>query len=422
MIGFTVYLCFVVSWFLHLPARIPALTGVRLDLILVIVTGVLALVSRREPESAPRPHLWWAVITLTAYFLVTVPLVEWPGSVLKLGLELWVKAVVFYFFTIRLVSTARRLQVFLLVFVLCQAFRVVEPVYLHVTTGYWGSFASMADWEFMNRLAGAPHDVVNPNGLAFVVLSVICFAHYLWTGNWVGRVAYLGILAVGLYALALTGSRSGMAGLVVVFGAIWLRSRHKVVLALVAVAVIAWATPRLSSDLLDRYLSLVDSSTKNAGTAASRVAHVRKGFSVAMRRPLFGHGVGTSREALANFAGVDQPAHNLYAEVAIELGLVGLLGFLGFMGVLAKDLWGHRREWRARARAPALERAGDALLLFFVMNLLFSLASYGLTSYEWYFLAGLTQVLTQLRTRPSESPEPAVNALDTTAAPQLASG
>ena len=418
MVGFVVYLCFVVSWFLHVPARIPALAGIRFDLALVIVAGALAFVSRNDSAPARRSNLWWAVIALSAYFLVTIPLVQWPGSVLKFGLELWVKAVVFYFLTVRLVTTERRLQVFLLVFLLCQAFRVVEPVYLHVTTGYWGSFASMANWEFMNRLAGAPHDVVNPNGLAFVVLTVICFAHYLWTGNWLGRVAYLGILAVGLYALALTGSRSGMAGLVVVFGAIWLRSRHKVILALVAVGLIAWATPRLSSDLLDRYVSLVDSSAKNAGTAASRVAHVRKGFGVAMRRPLFGHGVGTSREALANFAGVDQPAHNLYAEVAIELGLVGLLVFLGFMVVLARDLWGHRREWRARARAPTLERTGDALLLFFVMNLLFSLASYGLTSYEWYFLAGLTQVLTQLRTRPSENPESALNAPDMTEAHQ----
>ncbi len=80
----------------------------------------------------------------------------------KFGLEVYVKAIVFFFFTVRLVTTERRLQLLLLVFVLCQAFRVVEPAYLHVTTGYWGSIASMADWEYMNRLAGAPHDVVNP--------------------------------------------------------------------------------------------------------------------------------------------------------------------------------------------------------------------------------------------------------------------
>lgn len=405
MVGLLFYLVFVVSWFLHLPARIPALAGIRFDLLLVIVTGVFALIRQGEPAPAERRSpISWSLLALSAYLVVTIPLVEWPGSVVKFGLEVYVKAIVFFFFTVRLVTTERRLQLLLLVFVLCQAFRVVEPAYLHVTTGYRGSIASMADWEYMNRLAGAPHDVVNPNGLAFIILSVICFAHYLWTGNWVGRIAYAAILAVGLYALALTGSRSGMVGLAVVLGAIWLRSKHKVALALVAVGIIAWSAPRMSSDLVDRYRSLVDSSSKNAGTAASRMVHVKKAFRVALRRPLFGHGVGTSREALANFAGVDQPAHNLYAEVAIELGFIGLGFFLVFIWLVARELWRLQRHWRARPRAPTLARTGEALLIFLVMNLLFSLASYGLTSYEWYLLAGLTQVVARLS---SEEAEPA---------------
>ncbi len=211
---------------------------------------------------------------------------------------------------------------------------------------------------------------------------MICFAHYLWTGNWVGRIAYAAILAVGLYALALTGSRSGMVGLAVVLGAIWLRSKHKVALALVAVGHHrVERTSHVVRPGRDRYRSLVDSSSKNAGTAASRMVHVKKAFRVALRRPLFGHGVGTSREALANFAGVDQPAHNLYAEVAIELGFIGLGFFLVFIWLVARELWRLQRHWRARPRAPTLARTGEALLIFLVMNLLFSLASYGLTSY-----------------------------------------
>ena len=37
------YLLFVASWFLHLPARVPTLGAIRLDLILVVLLAVLLL-------------------------------------------------------------------------------------------------------------------------------------------------------------------------------------------------------------------------------------------------------------------------------------------------------------------------------------------------------------------------------------------
>jgi O-antigen ligase len=402
VVAFCLYLCFVASWFLHLGTRLPALGAVRFDLVLVIVTAVLAF-ARRESSDSPRPlsSVSWALIALTGYCVVTIPLVEWPGSVIKYGLEAYVKAIVFYVFTVRLVTTERRLRWLLLVFVACQSFRFLEPLYLHVTTGYWGDRASMAaaagGYEFMDRLSGAPDDIINPNGLAFVVLTVICFTHFLWTGNWLGRAGYLLLLPLGLYALVLTGSRSGLLTLGIVFVAIWLKSRRKVLLAIVAVAVVLWATPRLSSDLTDRYRSVVDTSARNAGTFEGRIEGLKAELNVVLRRPLFGHGLGTSREANGNFLGDNLRAHNLLAEVAIELGFFGLATFLVFLWSVAWDLWAHQKKWRLLHGAPALERVGNAVRLFMVMNLAFSLASYGLTSYEWYFLAGLAQVTTRLR-------------------------
>ena len=397
MAGFWLYLIFVISWFLHLTARVPSLGAVRFDLLLVIATTALSFGNMdSRAESEQRSKISWALVALTLYCVITIPLVQWPGSVVKFGFEAYVKAVVFYFFTVHFVTTERRLRWLLLVFVLCQSFRILEPVYLHVTTGYWGSFASMANWEYMNRLAGAPYDVINPNGLAFVILTVLCFVHYLWTGNWLGRIAYLVVVPISLYALVLTGSRSGMVGLAVVFVSVWLKSRRKLLLALVAVIAIPLAAPRMSGDLVDRYVSIVDSSAKNAGTVTSRIDFLKKSFDVALRAPLFGHGLGGSREALANFGGIDRPAHNLYAEVALELGFLGLGIFLFFLWTVARELWMHQKQWRSAARAPTIVRTGDALFVFMVMNLVFSLASYGLTSYEWYLLAGLTQVLTRL--------------------------
>src|SRR5690606_42071421 len=42
-------------------------------------------------------------------------------------------------FTALTIDTEKRLKWFIAVFVFCQIFRVLEPLYLNITQGYWGS-------------------------------------------------------------------------------------------------------------------------------------------------------------------------------------------------------------------------------------------------------------------------------------------
>jgi len=113
-----------------------------------------------------------------------------------------------------------------------------------------------------------------------------------------------------------------------------------------------------------------------------------------MRRPIFGHGLGTSLEANAHFAGEAQPSHNLYTEVAQELGFVGLALFVAFLWKVARNVSRTLKALRASGLQDGIIfRLSQAVQVWFGMNLLFSFASYGLTSYEWYFLAGLAEVL-----------------------------
>ncbi len=397
-LAFALYLVFIVSWFLHVGSRIPVLGDLRVDLILVLVIAGLVAASNGEGKSVHVDAGTGKILTLLAvYVVVTLPFVEWPGSVLWFGIPAFVKAIVFYLFTSQLVTSERRLRYFLLVFVVCQTIRVLEPVYLHVTQGYWGSFASMANWERMDRLSGAPSDVVNPNGLAFVILTVIPFLHYLGPLSLAGWAAYFALVPACLYALSLTGSRSGMLGLAMVVGAIWYKSRHKVLVVMCVVLAVALAAPSLSEDLRDRYRSIFSANTRNAATVQGRLSGTQADLRVAMRRPLFGHGLGTSREANANFGAEALPSHNLYTEVAQELGFVGLGIFLALMIAIANNV---RRAaagfGKSGAENELFVRLTASIQVLLAMNLLFSFASYGLTSYEWYFLAGLASAVRSL--------------------------
>ena len=396
-VAFKLYLLFIASWLLHLPYRLPALALVRFDVALVIIISALIVLGYSAGENSFDSRTNRLVLLLVAYFIITLPLVQWPGSVLNYGLQRFIKAVVFYYFTVRLTTTHRKLSQLLFVFVICQCFRVLEPLYLHLTQGYWGGAATMLDGEDMVRLSGAPGDVINPNGLAFVVVTIIPFAHYLWTGRVIGRLAYLALLPCLIYVLVLTGSRSGMVALGMTFTVIWFHSHHKVLLATLLLVVLTAVVPRLSANLADRYLSIVSSDTKNAGSAQGRLDGMVLDVAVAAHRPLFGHGLGTSAEANANFRGTNQLSHNLFAEVLQELGLVGMFIF----AMLLRSIWTGTQQALATLRNsptanPLLLRLGRTVRVWLAVSILGSLFTYGLSSYNWYFLAGLADVVTAL--------------------------
>ena len=171
------FICvFVSSWFLHLGTRLPVLGLIRFDLILVGVLSYLALSTGRGGTTG-RTSTDSLLRILIAYSVLTIPFVEWPGSVINTGISNFIKGIVFYYFTIAFVRTEKDLKKLVLVFVACQLWRILEPLYLHVTEGYWGSGASMANWEHLDRLSGAPSDVVNPNGLAFIICTVLPFLY-----------------------------------------------------------------------------------------------------------------------------------------------------------------------------------------------------------------------------------------------------
>lgn len=384
-IGLRCYLLFIASWFLHLGQRVSALGAIRFDLLLIVAISVCCVLGATGQQSDDRR---WTpsrfVLVLVGYVLLTLPFVEWPGSVLGYGFLQFLKAAVFCLFTTRLVTNRRSLQAVLAVFVLCQVFRVLEPLYLHVTTGYWGSYASMANWEFLTRLAGSPYDIVNPNGLAFVVVTSLTFAHFLAPLSKLGLLAYIAYLPLALWTLALTGSRTGMLALAIVLLAIWWKSRFKILMAAVTLVGVLVAVPMMPADLADRYLSIFSSNTKNATTASERADGLMADMMVASRRPFFGHGLGTSVEANLNFGLRGAPAHNLYLETVQEIGLLGLPILLAFIVALAREMGKTRQRCKAADHAGFLRAATDALHVFFLMNITFSLASYGLSGYEWY--------------------------------------
>jgi putative inorganic carbon (HCO3(-)) transporter len=391
--GLILYLLFIISWFLHLGTRLPFLGLIRFDLLLICVLVYLAVSSKRDIGTGST-NTDKLLKTLIVYSVLTIPFVQWPGSVIRDGIPNFIKAIVFYFFTVAFVRTEKDLKQFVFVFIACQLWRILEPLYLHVTEGYWGSVASMlGGTEFMERLSGAPSDVVNPNGLAFIICTVVPFLYLIGGLSWKGCLASVLIAPACIYTLLLTGSRSGIIGLAVNFLGIMVKSKRRFAWVLSCVLLVLLVIPLLTPDMQDRYLSIFGSGEKNAETAEGRWTGVVRDLGVALRRPIFGYGLGTSREANANFGGNDQPAHNLFIEVAQELGFVGLAIYILLLKSIYSGFVKCKQAYHHQEMSVFLRKMVDSMQILLIMNFIFSFASYGLSSYEWYFLGGLSIVM-----------------------------
>lgn len=407
MISYIFYLLFTISYFLHLTSRAPELGLIHFDFILMGITLLFAML---EGNASLNVNLKTTklLLILIAFIIFTLPFVQWPGSVIRNGLENYSKVIFFYFFTVFIINTRGRLKVFITVFLLCQMFRILEPSYLHITAGYWGdvAYANTAGGfqQKLARLSGAPHDVVNPNQLAWVIVSIIPFLYYLaWQRSGaVLKLVAVSLLPVLIYALFLTGSRSGLLSLLVVLLAMALKGGGKfrtiLTVSIIFIPLIIITAERLSPELKERYVSLYDENVAGHDTAMGRVVGLKKDFSTVLNRPIFGHGLGTSKEVSANLmSGRAMIAHNLYIETLQELGAAGFIIFILFIRAVILNLMQARKILlQGRQEDPFLTGLIHAVEVWIIMDLFYSLSCFGLSSWEWYFFGGISAICVRL--------------------------
>jgi O-antigen ligase len=151
----------------------------------------------------------------------------------------------------------------------------------------------------------------------------------------------------------------------------------------------------------ERYVSIFSHQAKGAQTAEDRINGVFADLQVSLRRPFFGHGLGTSREANANFQGHgDQLSHDLYTETAEELGYIGLVLLLALIWSFLRACWTAQQVVSATPttdeRVKFLHNVAVSLVVVVAVDLFFSFAAYGLSEPYWYFLGGLSVVTARL--------------------------
>jgi hypothetical protein len=337
---------------------------------------------------------------LLAYIVVTIPFVEWPGSVLH-NFESYLKSVCFFFFVVATVDTTRKLKTLLTVYTATQVWRVIEPLLMHVKSGYWGDYTSLGNWEYMDRLSGSPYDIINPNGLGFVVIMTLPMLQFLVKPDTpIRRMIWAALAGAMCYALVLSASRSGFLALVFLCLFVAWRSKHRVAWLAMGILGATLALALMTNLQRERYVSIFSHNAPGGATAELRVTGVLGDLRVSLRRPLFGHGIGTSREANAHFRDADMPSHDLYTETAEELGYVGLILVLALIWSFLRACW---TAQRVASAAPTTDEhlrflnvVARSLVAVVAVDLFFSFAAFGLDEPYWYFIGGLSVATARL--------------------------
>lgn len=417
---FWIYLYFLVDFFLHLAARIPGYGAIRPTLLLVVLISGLLFVQRESLRGKIRDPIFQAVLVLLGYMVVSWPLVEYQGSVIRHNLPEFVKAIVFLFFTALIVDSKKRLVLFLWVFVGCQIIRVLEPLYLHITEGYWGSGTYIGGGEFASRLAGAPTDVINSNELGFVIATALPFLHYLlFTGRWYSKLIYLALVPCLLYALILTMSRGAFIAVLVVGWMVFKESSHKFLLILVAIGIGIAGWSVMDPVQKDRYTSVFSSESVGSTSAQGRLDGIIAEFKLGLKRPIVGHGVGTTPEVKANTWGKAQASHNMYGELLIEIGIIGFVLFLRFILKIYQQFRKNQHLLQTFMERDSTNRfywnLNRALIAVFWMYAVYSLNYWGLSQYYWYLFGGLAIAFGQIVSKEVSNDEVSVKASNTPA-------
>lgn len=391
--AFGLYIYFLVDFFLHFSARVPAYGLIRPTLLLVFIISMSLYVQAGKLKGLGSDPLIKAMNALLIYLLISLPLVEWPGSVIKNNLSEFVKAIVFLYFTAFIVDSRKRFVVFLFVFIFCQLVRVLEPLFMNLTSGYWGSKTYLGGGEFANRLSGAPSDVINPNELGFVIVTLIPFLHYfLWQDRFYKKVVYLLLMPAIMYALILTMSRGAMIALVVIGWMLFKSSNRKffMIVSFLIAVILGWSV--MNETQKDRYRSLFDSEAQGSATVEGRWAGMQREFELGFKKPIFGHGLGTTPEAKKHImGGRDQAAHNLYAELLIEIGIVGAFFFLSMIVHAYKKFVSVKHVVSSGVDVPIFyQRMMLAMTAVFWMYVVYSMNYWGLSVYYWYLFGGMS--------------------------------
>jgi probable O-glycosylation ligase (exosortase A-associated) len=234
------------------------------------------------------------------------------------------------------------------------------------------------------------------NGAGLMLSMGIPLCYFLWEGTQSKfRWVFMAGIPVLVHAVMLTFSRGAMVSVIACSPIIFLFSRHKRWLSLLAILAVCGVVYFSGPELRDRFLSIEQHDLD--ASANSRKIAWRVATQLANENPFFGVGIRCSQRHVAKYgADQNQAIHSQYLQLAADTGWIGMVLFIALvLSVLwaCYRFWWRSRKWpaypeviQARAMAGGLTAS---IVLYCVGALFLSLDNFELPYIQFMIVAQL---------------------------------
>lgn len=314
---------YVIIWYLQIGFRIPALGAIRFEFIYAAILTVIAVLFTPKINT-DCPLLPYIIL----YFLVIV--IQVPFSYdFDRSWDVFVDRIIKFafmaFFIVAFVRSPIHLKYFLAAFLLACLKMGQE--------GFVGKITGSMIWENQGvmRLNGSTPLYAHPNSFSGMALGTVPFIYYLFplcNKYLKALLVLLGLLSLNI--IIFTASRTGYVGLMVFLALIVYRSKNKMKFLSILLLLLTITIFFIPSDYIGRFTSIFTMEEKEGHSSEKRMEIQKDAWQIFTQNPL-GIGVSAFPKKRMDTFGRNQDTHNLYLEIATNLGIQGVIVFFLFI-------------------------------------------------------------------------------------------
>ena len=234
-------------------------------------------------------------------------------------------------------------------------------------------------------------------GSGHVALANMCLqaAPFFWYMALNRESSFAKMISIVIFGICLggtlvAGSRGGMVGIVAMFGMMVYFSENRGPLIALGICV-GLIAPFFGSEGYLEYMKsiLAFGSDKADVSASSRIAGLRHGIEMMIHRPLLGVGPGCYPIARKMWFGWGLWAHNLYGEIAGDLGMIGIIVWFSFLYRYIKAALVMRLN---ETLTPISRNILTGIVVATGVRLVLGMGSHSLYVFFWYIMAAMVVV------------------------------
>jgi O-antigen ligase len=333
--------------------------------LVVLGLTIIGLITHRRTAEEPRISFLRNDKIFLA-LLIAVLLSNFTSIWLKTSVEAtieFIKISVFYFIAIKLLNNRQRIKTYFTYYIYSVAFVSLVQIYTYFTVGVnrltgrggygiiiagkrllGGAGPLLASAENVHGVGGySSHFFGNASELGLGLCVAYPVSYYLFKSSKdrLHRIIFLSITGMLIFSIILTGSRGAFLALLATVAYILYKEKRLFVGLLIMTILMAGPVYYIASE---KYVDRIKSIGKyeNDESVNVRFQLWRAGARMIADRPVFGVGIENFSIAYGSSYRTEESAsiywspHNIFIQIATELGLVGFTIYILFIAAIFK--------------------------------------------------------------------------------------